>query len=290
MVAGIGGRRSYISRLKLPGFIVGSSNSSNVNRERAFAVLFGVYVGCLLGPAGAIALPGPKWPVTLAVFVVATVVSYRFALRRDLAVSLTGIWRSLSLVAFPFVYLPRLVFRPPGLTPVEFLLVPATVGLAAFLPGLGVLVVGSLHRNRRTLEQATVRAEFTARSAPRSRKLQVAGAGMVILSGLGGGLIFFLADGNLDSGSLVTSLAAAMGGLTPLLASDDDREVAVTDAGLVVQMQVYDWDTFTDYEVTDDALVLERPKRWHSTFEFDREDVENLPEVEAALKRYLPRE
>jgi hypothetical protein len=294
MVAEIVGRRAYISRLELPGFIVDSANGSDVEmeveRERVFAALLGVYAGCLIGPAGAIALPGPPWPVLVVGFAAAATAGYSLARRLDLAVNLTGVWQNLSIIVFPFVYLPRLVFRPPGLSPVEFFATPATVGLAALLPGLGVIVLGDLHRNRTKLEQATVHAEFEARSAPRSRTLQKAGAVLVVLSAFGGGLLFFLADGNLDSGSLVAYVAAAMGGLTPLLASDDDREIAVTDAGLKVQMQVHDWDTFTDYEVTDDALVLERPKRWHATFKFDREDVENLPEVEEALKRYLPRE
>lgn len=259
-----------------------------MGRERVFAASFGAYAGCLLGAAGSLVLPGPTWPVTFAGFLVTASVGYWMALRLDLAVNLTGVWRNLSLVLFPFVYLLLLVNRPPGLSPAQFLATPATVGLLAFLPGLFVVIVGDLHRNRTMFENATVHAEFESLPAPRSRRLQLAGGAFVVLSGVGGGALLLVVGG--DPGAFA-SLVTAMGGLSTLIAAKDaEREVAVTDAGLKVQMQVHDWDTFSDYEVTDDALVLERPKRRHSTFKFDREDVENLDDVEAALKRYLPRE
>lgn len=257
--------------------------------ERAFNVVFGAYAGCLVAPAASWLAPGWTWPVVVAVFAVTAVTGYLMARRTGLAASLTGVWRNLSLVVFPFVYLPRLVARPPGLSPVELVAVPATVGLFALLPGLLVVVTGDVYRNRRTFEDATVHVEFEARPGPCSRRWQLLGAGFVLFSGVFGVLVMVF-GGNANPGTLVTYLAAAMGGLTPLAARDDEREVAVTDAGVKVQMQVHDWDSFADYDVTDDALVLERPDRLRSSFAFDREDIERLDEVEAALKRYLPRE
>jgi len=261
-----------------------------MDRERVFAVSFGAYVGCLLGPAGSLVLPGPRWPVTAAGFLAAGVVGYLLARELDLAANLIGIGRNLSLVVFPFVYVPRLVSQPPGRSPVEFFAVPATVGLSAFLLGIALVAVGAAHRNRTTIENATVHAEFEARLAPRARKWQTVAATTVVCSGFLGGAVMVALGGEFDPAMLTTYVAGAMGGLTPLFASDNERDVAVTDAGLKVQTQVHDWDTFDDYDVTDDALVLERPKRRHSTFKFDRDDVTNLPDVEDALARYLPRE
>jgi hypothetical protein len=89
----------------------------------------------------------------------------------------------------------------------------------------------------------------------------------------------------------VTYLATVVGGLTPLFAAkDDEREVAITDAGVKIQMQVHDWETFADYELSDEALALERPARFRSSFTFDRSDIERIEAVEEALRRYLPRE
>lgn len=262
-----------------------------MDRERVFAALFGAYVGCLLGPATALLVPGPTWPVTLAGFIVAAGVGYLAAEKLDLAEALTGFWRNASIVVFPFVYLPRVAFRSREPSFVEFVAVPATLGLLAVVPGFFVIVIGNEYRNRETLTDATVHAEFEARPAPKTRRWQFVGGVMVVLSGGFGALAFLFLDGDPSPGLFAGYAATAMGGLTTLLAAkDDEREVKITDVGVKVKMAIHDWNTFTDYEVTDDAVVLERPKWWHSSFKFDREDIENLDEVEPALRRYLPRE
>ncbi|WP_135826758.1 hypothetical protein [Halorussus ruber] len=262
-----------------------------MDHERAFAAAFGAYTGCLVVPAATWVFVGPLWTVLAAGFAVTTVAAYLAARKADLATSLTGVWRNLALVGLPLVYLPALVFRPPGLSPIEFVATPAAVGLLGLLPGLVAVVAGDVYRNRRAFEEATVHVKFEARPGPRARRMKLLAVGFVVFGGVFGALVMLFAGGDLNSGTFVTYVAGVMGSLAPIFAGNgDEREVAVTDAGVKVQMQVHDWDTFADYDVTDDALVLERPGRFRSSFKFDREDVERLDEVETTLKRYLPRE
>lgn len=260
-----------------------------MRRERVLAVLFGAYVGCLLGPASSFILPGPTWPVLFAGLVVAGWTGYAVGLRSDLVGGLTGFWRNASMVVFPLVYASRFATLSPGVSPVEFFARPATVGVVASLFGFFLALAGHNCRTHRTMDETTVRAEFTARSAPESRKWLFVGGGAVGLASVGTAALFALTDVS-DPGPIAGALATAMGTLTTLAAASDEREVTITDAGVKVQMQFHDWDTFADYELTDDALVLERSARWRSSFEFDRDDVDDLDEVEDALKRYLPRE
>lgn len=261
-----------------------------MERENVFAVSFGTYVGCLLAPATALAVPAPTWPILLAGVVLFGTGGYLMARRLDLVMNLTGVWRNASMVLFPFAYLPRAVMRPPGLSPAEFFTTPAFVGVFAALPGFVAVLTAYDCRNRWAMSAATVHAEFEARSAPKARRWRYVGGGAVLLSGVLSAALFALGEGE-NPGAAIGAVATAMGSFTALAAAkDDEREVAITDAGVKVQSTVHDWDTFADYEVTETALVLERPKRWHATFEFDREDVENLDEVDTALRRYLPRE
>lgn len=75
----------------------------------------------------------------------------------------------------------------------------------------------------------------------------------------------------------------------PLLADSDGKEVAVADEGLRVERQVHDWATVDSYELTDDTLVLSRPKWYHADLSFDRGDIEDADAVTAALDDVLSR-
>lgn len=260
-----------------------------MRRERAFAALFGAYVGCLVAPAASLGLPGPTWPVLFAGFAAVGVAGYATARKHDLAVGLSGFWRNASMVVFPLSYASRFATLPPGLSPIEFFVRPATVGVAAALLGFFVGLTGHNCRVNRTMGDATVHAKFTARTAPESRTWLFVGAGAVGIAGVGSAALFALSDAA-DPGPIAGAIATAMGTLTTLASASDERDVAITDAGVKIQMQLHDWDAFTDFELTDDALVLERSGRLRPSFEFGRDDVDDLDAVEDALKRYLPRE
>jgi hypothetical protein len=88
----------------------------------------------------------------------------------------------------------------------------------------------------------------------------------------------------------VAGLVPALGGSAAALpAVTAEREVEVTDEGVRVGRTFHDWETFTGYAVTGEALVLCRPG-WRRSFRFDVEDVEDLEATEDALRRYLPSE
>lgn len=260
-----------------------------MNRKRVFAVLFGIYVACLLAPAVSLVATGTGWPMTLAGFTIAGSGAYLWALNTDLVTNLTGVWRNVSIVVFPFAYLPRVATALPELSPIEFFAMPEFIGVLAAPPGFFAVLTAHNYRVRQTVSEATVHAEFAAREPPTARKWRFVGGAFVLLTAVASVGLFAFGDGT-NVGSIIGSLAAAMGSFSALFAAkDDEREVAITDAGVKVQTSIYDWDTFADYEVTDDALILERPRYRHSTFKFNTADIENLAEVEDALRRSLPR-
>jgi hypothetical protein len=83
-----------------------------------------------------------------------------------------------------------------------------------------------------------------------------------------------------------TLLPAAI--LPTLLATmDDEKRIEVTDAGLVVQQSIHEWDSFEEYVLTDEELRFEAPGLT-GTYRFDVADVDDEQAVVGELNALLP--
>lgn len=79
-----------------------------------------------------------------------------------------------------------------------------------------------------------------------------------------------------------------LGGLAAVAPLFRNRELTITDVGLVDGVSVHDWDRYERFEVTDDALVLHEHGLGSKTrFPLDR--IEDLDAVVEALERHLDR-
>jgi hypothetical protein len=69
------------------------------------------------------------------------------------------------------------------------------------------------------------------------------------------------------------------------------RTFRVTDAGLVIehplQRQFRPWSTYTSYELTDEALVLQPVEWWRPAHRCDRTDIDDIDAAVTALDSYL---
>jgi hypothetical protein len=201
---------------------------------------------------------------------------------RDLEDSIAG-WRSLLALVPPVAAFGWFVSRAVDADVVEW---AYAVGAVAVLPAVGALLFAREVRLRARTERVRELARFEARSPPSTRRGVVV-AYAVLFGGVlfvGGALVF------LSGVESVGTLAPALGGGAAGIAGiDGEREVRITDEGVRIGRVFREWDGLSGYAVTDEALVLRRPG-WRRSLRFDRDDVEDLEDVERALGRYLPRE
>ena len=261
-----------------------------MNERRILDVLLGVYAAVLLVPAGALV----GWeagtagvPVTAFVgigLVIAAVVTLVVRTVDDLVDRLLSLPVVVATVGLPFVYtLPYLLFV---VDPDSGAGIVAIVGMGAVLPGMLALLGGSLIRNSRLRERSTeiVAVTLDETDDEEGRQLRIAAVGIVTIALVTTGAVTVL-TGEMDF-SMVTSL----GGLSTvvLLFANNDRELVVTDAGLVVDQSVIVWDDLAGYRLTDDKVVLVRSEWYLPDRRFDREEMDDEALIEG-VGEFLPR-
>ncbi|QPV62668.1 hypothetical protein I7X12_18375 [Halosimplex litoreum] len=169
----------------------------------------------------------------------------------------------------------------------SFLFTPWTAGALAVVPWVVAVLVASDWQTRERIDALTERVVFEARDPPKTRRqTRIAAAAVLGIGVVVAVVVFALGDASASMYWLFPTLLPVW---IPLLTDSDGNEVAVADGGLRVERQVYGWDTVDDYELTDDALTLTRPKWYRADLSFDREDIDDVAAVTAALDDLLTR-
>ncbi|WP_226023521.1 hypothetical protein [Halomicrobium salinisoli] len=257
------------------------------------ALVLGLWTAATLGPAAAFAVVGPfdgaptaAHAAVLAVLFTAGALVARLVVGRirDPAMRLREgleLGGPMAVSAIPLLA-SFVVFFEVGIDTALALGVGGVVGfLAAFLVGYLAdrVVIG---RARSASER---RVTFAASKRPPSgARLAVAGLG-VAAAAVWGALA-------LRHGSALDAFVPAMLGLSqlrPLFRGRVRRRYEITDRGLINRVGHLPWEKFDGFVVTDDALVLHGNVWPFGTVAFDRESVDDLDEVVAALDRHLPR-
>lgn len=249
--------------------------------DRALRLSMICYTGLLAAPAGTL-VGQSSLGVIAASVLVGVAAGTVLVWRRDPADWLHG-WRLPAFAALPGGWLLPILRSLPPSDPVPWV---EFVGVAAIVPG--VVAVGLVNhvRQRRRLADATTHASFTARPAPKVRR-QLKLAVSVLL----GTTVAFTIGISVVAGASVSMtdflwLPALLPVWIAIFQDEDGREVAVTDQGLRVEQALHEWETFTAYERTDEALTLSRSAWYRSTLSFDRGDIDER--VVEELGRYLP--
>ncbi len=261
-----------------------------MEQRRFLEAALGVYVATLLVPAAALAgWESGTVDFSAGVFVavgvaIAVVVGLAVRTVDDLVDQLLSLPVVVLTVGLPFIYtLPYLI---SVVDPDSGAGVVAIVGLGAVLPGVLALLGGSLIRNNRLREGSTeiVAVTLDETDDEEGKQLRIAAVAIVAIALVTTGAVTVL-TGEMDF-SMVTSL----GGLSTvlLLFANDDRELVVTDVGLVVDQSVIVWDDFAGYRLTDDEIRLVRSEWYLPDRRFDREEMDDEALVEG-LSEFLPR-
>ena len=263
-----------------------------------FALVAGLYVAAMAAPAavGAASLlttdGGLLYMALLAAVAVLTMAS-AVAIRQSRAVPerLGASRATWLLVAVPIgVLVGYLLASVTDLAAG----VPATVGLLAFFTTmvamlLGIALVG-MSRTRyvaAVVDEDEVTAEWRAGWPEGARRRLYAVGGVVALVGIVGiGVGIFVENGWVRvAGQFVLIFVIA---LAPVA---QERTYRVTPVGLESRMPVqrclHGWESFTGYEMTDDALVLRRRGPWRVDVRCALADIEDPEAVRAALDRRL---
>lgn len=265
-----------------------------------FGFLAGLYAAALVAPAVAIGVAleatadaGVLFAVLLGTTVAVVAGVGWVARRRSVAVRLGGtrwIWLA---VALPFGYAALLLGAvedgAASGAVVGLSMVAVVVGLFV---GLGLVAAAHNRYAKTMLAEAEEFARFTAPAPERDRRLvkwAVIGLFVAGIASLAVSLIF-------DSALLRTAFQLLIPIGAALYGTTTDRNVVVTDAGLVVGNPVHKrlqpWSNFESYAVTDESIVVRR-SGWSPWGLRDvrrsLQDVDDPDAVATALDRVLPR-
>lgn len=130
-------------------------------------------------------------------------------------------------------------------------------------------------------------ASWSARQPPTQRqRTKYAGVALAVLA-----VSYVIAAFALDFEFGTTNWWLVVAPLTAVLAGvENERSVAVRDGGVLVDSSLVAWSDYESFELTDEALVLNRESRVLDRADrFDREDVADLDAAVAALERFLDR-
>lgn len=243
-----------------------------------------VSVAALAGPTiGSL----PRWASAGVVGSVGLVVGPLLALRALERVDVTSIQGRirpvLALFSPALVLVLAAIVLPAGRADFEAVLGPAIVGSGLAVAGAVAIAHASerAHADRIVAESDVV-AHLPGRYEYLWRQHRL---GLVVAGALVGS-IYVWALWQLR-GQLAMWLGL-LGGLAvgaPLLTN---RELTVTDSGIVEGVRLHEWDRYERFEVTEDALVLHQPGFGSkTTFPLDR--IEDLDAVVDALERHLER-
>jgi hypothetical protein len=250
----------------------------------AIRALLGVYAGLLVAPAVTL-LPGSTWPLFAVGVVLGGAVGVVLAGRVDTVAWLASRWRVAAGGVAPLVWFVPMVTTASSVT--DLYLSPWFPGACAAGVWGAAATVALNCRHVARMDQLTDRVTFSARPpATQRRQLGLAAAVLLAISGLAAAAMVWL-DADVDLFPAFLWVPSTVP-LVVMLLKRDGREVGVTDEGLRVQVSLYEWSTFSGYELTDDALVLSRAGWYRSQLSFDPEDIEDVEAVVEALDRYLP--
>jgi hypothetical protein len=243
------------------------------------------YVALLVGPAATL-VPAPTWPSFAAGAILGGAAGFAATATLDGPDALLTLPQVLAGFAPPLGWLwPAWA----GATSIPtFLFTPWTAGAVAALAWVVAVVVAADWRTRERIDGLTERIVFEARNPPETRRQTKIAAGVIVAS-TAVVVVVSLVVGSGDSDVFTWLFPALLPGWIVMLADPDGKEVAVADEGVRVERQIHDWATVDGYEVTDDALTLGRSKWYHSDLSFDRDDVDDLDAVTAALDEVLAR-
>jgi hypothetical protein len=274
------------------------SGVDQLNGERPdtiYAFVAGLYVAVLLTPIAIVGVStasmdgGILYISYLIVATLYTVVAWRLISQTSgLAVRLgrhDTIW---LLVAIPFVPLICLfIASMVGITP------PSIAVLLAMVTAIGGMIISlplvTMSRNRYTaaaLADTTEIREWEARWPQRWRRISY-GAMIVAIVGGTAGIVAQIVFGIDWAGNLYLLLLF----WTPLAGAANPRTFRITDAGLVVerplQHRFRPWTAIKDYTLTDKTLVIHSKGRWRPNIRCDRDDIEDIDAIIAALDAVL---
>jgi len=223
-----------------------------------FAWLVGPFVAALAGLSGVV----DPW-VGLAVGgIVAGGLGYAVGGQLDVERLATSLPLAVPPVILPLgylVWLIALLAHNPGISPLNLLVRPATLGLLAVAPAVALVELGTRSVTVSRIEAAEVLHAFETRPDRRERRITYGAlaVGLGAVAGLLGVLVLLeQAPFALLLGAIVVVALA----LAVVLGSDD-RRVVVTDAGVAVDGDFTGWEDVQSYTVGDDSLVV-RPRGW----------------------------
>jgi len=244
-------------------------------RRNALRFTLIAYVALLVAPAATL-LPGPTWALFAAGTVPGAIVGAVVTRQGDAAAWLSTVPRGVAgLLVALFWVVPAVASGS--------ILARWSLGVLAVVPWLVALATASHCRMQDRIEAATTLVSFEARPPPSERRQMTVAAAALVAFGIAVGVAFVLFTSGIDNLATLAWLPGSLSVFVIVLSNRQKREVAVTDAGLMVQNQLHDWDTIEGFEVTDDAVVFSRTDWYRSSFNFDPNDIDDIDAVEAAL-------
>ncbi|WP_231188613.1 hypothetical protein [Haladaptatus sp. DYF46] len=187
---------------------------------------------------------------------------------------------------------------------VPFVGVFAAAGIGISPPGIAVVLamvtmIGgmftglplvTMSRNRYTTAALTGTTEITeweGRWPQRWRQMSY-GAMIIAILGSVAGILAQVVFGVEWAGDLYLLMVL----WAPLAGAANPRTFRVTDAGLVVERPMLHrfrpWTAFTGYSLGDEALVIHRRGWWRQNLRCDRDDIDDIDAVTAALDTVMP--
>ena len=272
---------------------LGQLNAARPDGQYAF--IAGLYVAAFLAPALVLALSRAVTDAGIlyvgflvAVVGVTAVAGWAVSRTPGLAVSLgrhEAVW---LLAVLPFSWFGGVFGAAAvGIEPPDLAVPLAILGTAGGML-LGIMLVAmsrTRHANAALTDTADL-AEWEARWPRRWRRV----AGGVSIMAFTASTIGVISAFAFDSewGWRLYYLMFVGVVLMNLL---NPRTFHVTDAGLVIehplQRQFRPWSAYTDYELTDDALIVRPAALWRPTHRCDREDIEDIDLAVSALDENL---
>jgi hypothetical protein len=255
--------------------------------DRELRLVIASYGALLLGPLPTLLVPrdppvpGLPWLVLAVGLVGGGTLGYALVDWFDLRSHLSNVLGGSIAAVLPLGYLVwlfALAANNPGMTPGNLLIRTTTVGIFAFLPAM---VAIHLALDAAGATDAETLAAFTARPAPRTRRLRFAslGVGLGIIVGLG--LSLFL-NGR-TSPLVLAVLGLAVVSISWVVFQTAERTVRIREDGIEVDGTLTRWDDVERFEVADDSLVVRLRSAWTDDVRFDRSDIGAFEDVRATL-------
>lgn len=262
-----------------------------MSAESRFRLLVASYGALLLGPLPTLLvprnppIPGLSWLVLLGGFLVGGTVGYAVATRVAVVARISNVLAGSLVALLPLGYLVwlfALVANNPGKIAAHLLVRPTNAGILAFPVGLVAIHLAL----EAAADETATHAEFTARPAPRTRRLRLVSmsGGLGLVAGIG----FSLYLNDLTSTVVLGALALAVVAILGVVFQTVERRVRIRDEGIEIDGQFTPWERVERVAVDGDTLAVKLVSRWTNDVKLDRGDITGFEEVEGALSRHVP--